>query len=121
MDDAPSAAQDEPNRSVRIGDAERDRCLETLQQHYSAGRLDLPELQDRVERALRARTDADLAALLADLPAAPRLPADRRARGRRPCAVEGLSLRQRLVLAVAGAALTSASGLALAEMASTLP
>lgn len=55
-------------RSMRVGDAERDRCIETLQEQYGDGRLDLDEFRFRVALALRARTEADLATLLADLP-----------------------------------------------------
>ena len=53
---------------VRIGDEERERTVAVLHEHASRGRLDPEELDDRVERALRARTRDDLAALTADLP-----------------------------------------------------
>ena len=60
---------------VRIGDEERDRTVTLLHEHASRGRLDPEELDDRVERALRARTRDDLAALTADLPAPAAAPA----------------------------------------------
>ena len=62
-----------PERSdVRASDAERDRTVDALRGHAAAGRLDAEELEERLGRALSARSRGDLAALLADLPAAPR-------------------------------------------------
>ena len=49
-------------------DDDRQRVMDLLQSHYVAGRLDQRELEERVERALGARTLADLDGLLADLP-----------------------------------------------------
>ena len=62
---------------VRIGDAERDRVIDQLADHHAAGRLTLAEFEDRMATAHTARTGADLAVLIADLPApsAPRSPA----------------------------------------------
>lgn len=54
---------------VRIGDAERSGAVEALGEHFAAGRLSYEELDERVTRALRARTAADVAPLFADLPA----------------------------------------------------
>ena len=55
---------------MRVGDADRQRVVAELQRHYVDGRLTSDELSDRVDQALAARTEADLAPLLADLPAA---------------------------------------------------
>lgn len=52
----------------RIGDAERDQAVQELQAHHAAGRLDLAEFDERMQRALQARTLADLAPLFTDLP-----------------------------------------------------
>ena len=49
-----------------------------LREHFAAGRLDLGEFGERVDRALGARTTADLDGLLADLPPAPRPQNDQR-------------------------------------------
>jgi Domain of unknown function (DUF1707)/2TM domain len=62
---------------VRIGDEERERTVAVLHEHASRGRLDPEELDERVERALRSRTQEDLDALTADLPADAPAPAKR--------------------------------------------
>jgi Domain of unknown function (DUF1707)/2TM domain len=56
---------------MRTSEAEREAVVEDLRRHASAGRLDLEELEQRVEAALGARTAADLAALRDDLPELP--------------------------------------------------
>jgi hypothetical protein len=55
-------------RLQRIGDAERDRAAERLRDHLAEGRLDQIEFDDRLTRALTARTQADLDPLFTDLP-----------------------------------------------------
>jgi Domain of unknown function (DUF1707) len=56
----------DPN--MRVGDAERNEVAEALSQHFSAGRLDDAELKERLDRAMGAKTWADLSGLLDDLP-----------------------------------------------------
>lgn len=56
------------NPNVRVGDAERNQMSEILSKHYSDGRLDAAEFQERLDRAMSAKTRADLSGLLADLP-----------------------------------------------------
>jgi hypothetical protein len=63
-----TATQDHPSGSLRVSDADRDRAIAELSEHYQAGRLSTEELEDRTGRALQARTAADLAALFTDLP-----------------------------------------------------
>jgi hypothetical protein len=53
---------------LRIGDAERDAAAERLRGHAAAGRLTVEELDERLGRALAARTRADLAVVEHDLP-----------------------------------------------------
>ena len=53
---------------TRIGDAERERAVAAIGEHYAAGRLDHDDLEERMEAAWRARTQADLAVLFTDLP-----------------------------------------------------
>ncbi|MGH3411388.1 MAG: DUF1707 SHOCT-like domain-containing protein, partial [Streptosporangiaceae bacterium] len=55
---------------LRVSDADRDRTLAELSEHFQAGRLTADELEDRTGRALSARTGNDLAVLLTDLPPA---------------------------------------------------
>lgn len=55
--------------SMRTSDAERDRAAQALRHHYAAGRLELDELAERVERVHAARTVAELRSPLRDLPA----------------------------------------------------
>lgn len=54
--------------ALRASDRERERTLAELRDHAAVGRLLPEEHEERSERALRARTRADLAALTADLP-----------------------------------------------------
>ena len=63
-----SVTQDHPASSLRLSDADRDRAVAELSEHFQAGRLAADELDDRVGQALQARTAADLAPLFADLP-----------------------------------------------------
>jgi len=55
---------------LRISDVDRDRAAAALNTAVSEGRLTWPEHEDRVARAYAARTGAELAPLLADLPQA---------------------------------------------------
>ena len=69
--------------SARAGDADRDRVVTLLRDHCVAGRLTLDEFSERTSLALAARTQADLDALLVDLPTASQPPVElprRRAR-----------------------------------------
>lgn len=71
-----------PGSQMRVGDAERSAIADRLAKHFSDGRLDEAEFNDRLDRAMRAKTMADLTGLLSDLPdaddAQPQLPADGR-------------------------------------------
>lgn len=60
----------EPAGSVRASDAEREAATAELRTHAAAGRLDVDELDARLETVLAARTRAEVAAALGDLPAA---------------------------------------------------
>lgn len=57
-------------RELRASDSERDAVVEQLRDAAAEGRIDLAELDVRLEKALRAKTHADLAPLTADLPRA---------------------------------------------------
>jgi Domain of unknown function (DUF1707) len=56
---------------LRVSQAERDEAVEALRGHAAAGRLEVEELEQRVEEALAARTRAELERPLRDLPAPP--------------------------------------------------
>lgn len=53
-----------------VGDPQRGRAVRLLQQAYADGYLDPSELEQRVERALRARTSVHLGASVRGLPGA---------------------------------------------------
>jgi class 3 adenylate cyclase len=53
---------------VRLADADRERVGALLREHCVQGRLTLDEFSSRLDALYAASTDADLAAVLADLP-----------------------------------------------------
>jgi Domain of unknown function (DUF1707) len=53
---------------MRVADADRERLAGELREHMVAGRLSEEELEERVDLAYSAKTQADLDALRADLP-----------------------------------------------------
>jgi hypothetical protein len=55
---------------MRVGDAEREATAAELREHYASGRLTLDELNERLDKALAAKTRGDLDALMRDLPSA---------------------------------------------------
>ena len=68
VQDMSTATKGHPSGSMRVSDADRDRAIAELSEHYQAGRLTAEEFEDRAGRALQARTTADLADLFTDLP-----------------------------------------------------
>ena len=65
-------------REMRASDEDRQRVVAALERHTGAGRLTLDEFAERVGAVTQARTLADLAAVVADLPAdgAPEAPGE---------------------------------------------
>jgi hypothetical protein len=59
----------ERRRDMRASDADRDEAVEHLRRAAHEGRLRVEELDDRVGRALSARTYGQLDAIVSDLPA----------------------------------------------------
>lgn len=53
--------------SFRVGELERAAACDALAEHFSLGRLDPAELEDRLARAVAARSHADLQVLFRDL------------------------------------------------------
>ncbi|TCC16667.1 DUF1707 SHOCT-like domain-containing protein [Kribbella speibonae] len=66
---------DVPRKRVRIGDAERDRAVAVLSEHFVAGRLTQAEFEERSEVVTRARYADDLEPLFDDLPSSTELQA----------------------------------------------
>ncbi|MEU9024120.1 DUF1707 domain-containing protein [Actinomadura sp. NPDC048394] len=65
----------EQRKGLRASDGDRDRVLVRLHTAYAEGRLTEAELDERIDLALAARTEADLAEVSSDLPAAATAPA----------------------------------------------
>ena len=88
---------------IRVSHSERDQAVEALRGHAADGRLELEELEQRLEAVLAARTRAELAEPLRDLPsAAPHRPR-RRERAPRPASLLlAVAVVAGLVLALTG-------------------
>ena len=67
----PMESKPAPKTSLRIGDAERDRAIAELGDHFAAGRLSTEEFEQRVDQAIKARFNDDLDPLFVDLPRTP--------------------------------------------------
>jgi hypothetical protein len=96
---------------LRVSDADRDRAVSELSEHFRAGRLTMEEFDARTGQALQARTAGELGGLFTDLPpedvalsAAP--PSGLPARGGRRCA--GLSIGRIALIALVVTAVSSA-------------
>src|SRR4051812_46272890 len=68
---------------LRGSDADRDKAIDVLWARYDEGRLHYDTFALRLEAAVRARSQADLDAVLADLPGRGRLGAALRSRRQR--------------------------------------
>ena len=53
--------------AFRVGEVERAAACDALAEHFAAGRLDPAELDDRLARAMAARSQGDLRVLFSDL------------------------------------------------------
>jgi hypothetical protein len=65
-----------PRDALRAGNADREQVVQRLNRAFGEGRLELPELEERVAQAYAARTLGELRPLTADLPPEPGAPAD---------------------------------------------
>jgi Domain of unknown function (DUF1707) len=74
------------DQHLRVSDAERQAVADRLAEHFADGRLDQAEFDDRVGRAMNAKTRADLSGLFSDLPetGAPAVPENPRRRHGHP-------------------------------------
>lgn len=59
------------NPEMRASDAERSAVADMLSKHYGDGRLDQAEFDERLGRAMNAKTHADFNGLFDDLPDLP--------------------------------------------------
>lgn len=64
----PTPLPTRPEPDLRVSDLEREAVADELREHAGDGRLDTGELSDRLEATYAARTQAELAAVTADLP-----------------------------------------------------
>jgi len=97
---------------LRVSDAERAEVADLLSKHYGDGRLDQAEFEQRLDRAMKAKTYSDLGGLFADLPRTeaeasqePKMASSRRLDHRRPRAMLGLVVLVIAAATVAGHAL----------------
>jgi hypothetical protein len=72
------------DQNMRVSDAERQAVADRLAEHFGDGRLDHAEFDERVGRAMSAKTRADLAGLMDDLPETGAPAAQPASRRRRP-------------------------------------
>ena len=74
------------DQHLRVSDAERQAVADRLAEHFGDGRLDQAEFDERVSRAMNAKTRADLSGLFDDLPetGVPAMPERSRRRHRHP-------------------------------------
>jgi Domain of unknown function (DUF1707) len=56
------------NSTLRVSDAERNEVADRLSRHFADGRLDQAEFKERLDAAMAAKTQGDLAGLFDDLP-----------------------------------------------------
>lgn len=69
---------------MRVSDAERSQIADTLSKHYADGRLDEAEFNERLQKAMSAKTRSDFNGLLIDLPPiVPATPPETKVRKRR--------------------------------------
>ena len=57
------------NQDYRIGDAERQKAMDDLGKHFTAGRLDITEYDNRLTNVVEATMWSDLMPIFSDLPA----------------------------------------------------
>ena len=83
---------------LRISDSERHQVAELLREAAGEGRLDLDELDERLEATYAARTYADLVPITLDLPSHPRTTPVRSPVAPSPAVVAGPAREQHLAI-----------------------
>lgn len=66
-----SRRRDFAEPGMRVSDADRADVSDRLSRHYADGRLDQSEFDERIGRAMNAKTHGDFTGLFADLPDLP--------------------------------------------------
>lgn len=66
--DRPSVPREAGRTALRASDADREQVATLLRESFTAGRLTMEELEDRLARAYRSRLLGELDALVHDLP-----------------------------------------------------
>ena len=64
----PAASPAPQGADLRVSDRERERVVDLLSRHAAEGRLDVDELDARIDRAFAAPTRGELEAVTSDLP-----------------------------------------------------
>ena len=90
------------DQHLRVSDAERQAVTDRLAEHFGDGRLDQAEFDERVGRAMNAKTRADLSGLFDDLPETGAPAAHRTVRGRSTATPSSLVALVVLVALAAG-------------------
>ncbi|NJP68507.1 DUF1707 SHOCT-like domain-containing protein [Streptomyces spiramenti] len=68
MTNLPHSPDHDPRADLRASDSDREAVAEQLREAAGDGRLDLEELQERLDRTFAAKTYGELAPITADLP-----------------------------------------------------
>lgn len=68
MRNDPRSSSASKRQLLRVGDAERDDAATQLKEHFVAGRLEFEEFLERMQVALTAKTQGQIARILGDLP-----------------------------------------------------
>ncbi|NJQ07507.1 DUF1707 SHOCT-like domain-containing protein [Streptomyces lonarensis] len=68
MTNLPQPPDHDPRAALRASDSDREAVAEQLREAAGDGRLDLEELQERLDRTFAAKTYGELAPITADLP-----------------------------------------------------
>jgi len=97
---AAALAQAVPAPPMLASDRDREQAAQRITHAVGEGRLDLDEAEHRIDVALRARWDRDLASVLKDLP---ELPAVRGGLPRRAGVLAGIGLLAAIAVAIQAA------------------
>ena len=66
----PSTRSDVEPNAMRVSDADREKVAKTLHEAMAEGRIDMSELEERLDSVYKAKTVGELVPLTADLPGA---------------------------------------------------